>query len=136
LTGGKKCSGYYDAVIEVTSEDNRQSRKKDHAGCAMAVACKREAHAQGVIISRSVGYIIKYNKAMRFKIPESVAREVVSFDRGGGFTPGEYVMKAPTRHERLGFIRGSHGGGHGRTARKIRRQHRTEGIRAVLGSKL
>ncbi len=72
------------AAIEVTAKDSSSKAVRDHNACAMAVACKRKFHLDGVIISRSVAYLIKGTQARRFMLPDSVSREVVSFDRGGG----------------------------------------------------
>jgi hypothetical protein len=123
--------------IEVTEHDDKVARKKDHAECAMAVACKRKLHADGVIISRSVAYVVKGTEATRYKVPESVSREVVSFDRGGGFGIGTYELKVPDYN--LGE---PHSGGHdsksplthsGGLAKRFR--HITTGVRTELNSK-
>lgn len=90
------------ADIRVTPKDAASKAVKDHVACAMAVACKRKFHLDGVIISRTTAYLIKGKQARRFQVPNSVSREVVSFDRGGGFAPGRYrlIPFSPTR--RLG----------------------------------
>lgn len=121
-------------VIEVTDRDEKNSRKKDHSGCAMAVACKRSLALDGVIVSRTKAYLVRGETAVRYQLPESVTREVVSFDRGGGFEPGTYELHAPNKSIRLGH---EQGGNYPRTGRgkKIRRQHITGGVRTVLGSK-
>lgn len=119
--------------VSVTAADDKASRKKDHAECAMAMACKREMKLDGVIVSRKTAYLIKGGTATRYELPESTSREVVSFDRGSGFAPGDYHLRPPSESRRLGAITG--GGGPTKTTRKIRRVHHTAGIRAVLGSK-
>lgn len=80
------------ARIEVTAKDASSKAVKDHNACAMAVACKRKFKLDGVIISRSVAYLIKGKQARRFNLPSSIQREVVSFDRGGGFDIGIYEL--------------------------------------------
>ena len=132
-----------EVYIEVTPRDNQHAKVKNHTACAMAVACKRTYHADGVIVAISVAYIIKDGVATRFRLPESIAREVVSFDRKGGFAPGEYKMLAPDqRHTANGKRQGPP---HDPTEerddlprnplKKQRFVHFTEGIRTVLGSK-
>ena len=91
------------AAIEVTAEDAKSPGKKDHVHCAMAVACKRKFHLDGVIISRSVAYLIKGKNARRFKLNDSVAREVVSFDRGAGFSPGKYELSKISPVNKMGL---------------------------------
>lgn len=89
-------------AIEVTPKDCASKAVKNHRECAMAVAVKRSEHADGAIISKNTAYVIKGDKAYRYKVPQSVAREVVSFDRKGGFEPGTYMLRQPTKTERLG----------------------------------
>lgn len=88
--------------IIVTPMDNRTSTVKDHGECAMAVACKRQQNADAVIISMKSAYVIKGNVAYRYQVPTSTSREVVSFDRSGGFAPGKYQLRAPSLTNRLG----------------------------------
>lgn len=103
--------------IEVTKRDDKTATKKDHKTCAMAVACKRKLGLDGVLISVNTAYLVKGNIARRYKLPESVAREVVSFDRGGGFAPGQYKLSRVPKSLRLGAKkpvkvgRGKTGGG-------------------------
>ena len=122
-------------VIEVTKRDEAASRRKDHNQCAMAMACQRAMHLDGVIIARTIAYLVKDRVATRYCLPESVTREVVSFDRGGGFAPGEYKLLKPNISHRLDSA-----GGHNRqkknTAKRPEPKHMTSGIRTVLGSKV
>ncbi len=123
--------------IEVTDIDVKKSKRKNHIECAMAVACKREKHADGVIISLNRAYIIKGKKAVRYSIPESVRREVVSFDRSAIFAAGEYRLIPTDKAHRLGASGdgGKVGGKNKNNQGKRRKPHVTEGIRTVLGSK-
>jgi hypothetical protein len=91
--------------IEVTKKDASSRAVKNHKECAMAVACKRAFHVDGVVISRSVAYLVKGNQARRFVLPNSVIHEVISFDRGGGFAPGNYALSPPSICNKLGFTR-------------------------------
>ncbi len=120
--------------IEVTKHDDSVATKKAHKGCAMAVACKRKLNLDGVIISVKTAYMIKGKKAIRFIVPEHVSREVVSFDRGGHFEPGEYSLNKPTSTHRLGeggHYSGKHSGKSGTHTKTFKF---TKGIRSVLGS--
>lgn len=95
-------------IIEVTKADVSASARRAHEGCAMAVACKRKLKVDGVIISRSIAYVVKGKKALRYFVPASVAREVVAFDRGASFEPGSYVLRRPDKSSRLGHMKGGH----------------------------
>ena|SRR5579863_4573141 len=123
-------------IVQVTKQDNNSAKVRDHKACAMAVACKRAEHADGVIVSVMTAYVIKGTTATRYHLPESVSREVVSFDRDAGFQPGEYTMIPPCATSRLGAITGGNNPERGKTGKKARKHHKTVGIRTVLGSKL
>jgi hypothetical protein len=125
-------------AIEVTANDEKYSKRKDHEQCAMAVACKRAYHADGVIIARSIAYLIKGDVAVRFRVPERVSREIISFDRGAGFNPGIYELSIPVPSDSFEYRqeknltredRSGHTGGKKRTP-----PHHTKGIRTILGS--
>jgi|HubBroStandDraft_4_1064222.scaffolds.fasta_scaffold40980_2 hypothetical protein len=118
--------------IEVTNHDDKVSRKGAHKDCALAVACKRKFKIDGVIIARSTAYLVKNNKAVRFDVPISVAREITSFDRGGGFAPGVYHLARPTKCP-IGKNNHRSGPHLKKTNKKIARfRHVTSNIRAVL----
>lgn len=122
------------ALIEVTAKDASSRAVKDHSGCAMAVACKRKFHLDGVIISRSVAYLVKGKQARRFKLPESVSREVVSFDRGSGFAPGKYELAKVPPCAILG-ARPENRPRSDRNTQPKRKRHITTNVRSVLGGK-
>lgn len=125
------------AVVEVTTTDVKNSAKKDLNGCAMAVAAKRQFHATGMIVAPSVAYVIKHDKAIRFQLPTSVQKEIVSFDRGGGFASGTYQLNYPKKSQRIGARQGralSESRAHDNKGKR-RYYHATTGIRAVLGGK-
>lgn len=121
-------------TIEVSSRDVSSAAKKDKGGCVMAVACKRKLKLDGVIISTNRAYMIKGTKAVRFSVPESVSREITSFDRGSDFASGTYSLTHICKSSRLG-VRPRHGATANKTGRQRAARHITEGIRAVLGSK-
>ncbi len=125
------------AYVEVTSADVSASKIKNHKQCAMAVACKRKFHLDGVIIAKSVAYLVKGNSARRFKVPESVSREVVSFDRGSGFSAGKYALGAVPKSGRMDrpsrekLNKDRHHGGQDITKRFF---HRTDNVRAQVNA--
>lgn len=95
-----------DLLVNVTKQDEKASKKKDHNECAMATAVKRQEKASSVIISSSTAYVIRGTEAVRYKVPEAVSKEVVSFDRGASFEAGDYKLKAIPKSGRLGTYRG------------------------------
>src|SRR5262245_47976188 len=98
--------GDRDLLITVTKRDVSVSAKQDHRGCALAVAGTRCTHADGMIVSIATAYIIKGTLATRYMVPESIGREITSFDRGALFEPGEYILKAPQPSMQLGAGKG------------------------------
>jgi hypothetical protein len=85
--------------IEVTADDCAKGNQRAPSACAMARAFKREY--DGAVISVSRAYLVKGTTATRYVIPESVSREIVSFDRAKKFIPGEYTLLAPTPSKTL-----------------------------------
>ena len=122
-------------VVKVNEKDTKASKRKDHGHCALAEACLHgELHPTGMIVSRSTAYIINKNVATRYYLPERIRKEIVSFDRGGGFETGEYRMLPPQKTRRLGHLTGGHKGQHGRSGNKIIRNI-TKNIRTSLKEK-
>jgi hypothetical protein len=117
--------------IEVTKQDSNSAAVRNHEGCAMAVACKRKMKADGVIVSIGTAYIVKGKKAIRYRVPTAVQREIVSFDREAGFAPGDYVLAVFPESQKLGQPKPR--GPHKVQGRKIK-YHYTTGIRTDLNS--
>lgn len=120
--------------IEVTKTDAASKAVKSHKACAMAVACVRKFHLQDVIISRRVAYLIRRNVATRYMLPERITREVVAFDRGGAFAPGEYTLNPPVATSRLDHPRQTQdrGSPHRGSGPRGRAHRLTADVRAVL----
>lgn len=116
-----------DMEICVTKQDVSMSKKNDPANCAAANAIKRTIKTEAEVhISRV--YVKHKNRWVRFMTPESVSREITSFDRSAIFEPGTYVLKAPTKSNRLGaHTRNYDTGPHTTTKRPAR--HHTVNIR-------
>lgn len=118
--------------IEVTPPDVASSKVRNHKTCALAVACKRKMHLDGVVISRAVAYLVKDDVATRYLVPEMVTREIVAFDRGGKFEPGTYKLYQP--HEAIKLNR-ERKAPNGPRNKKRQAPHRlTANIRSVLGA--
>lgn len=120
-------------TVEVTRADSKDSVALDHTVCALAVACKRSLHADGIIIGTRTAYVIKGKKAWRYRLLESTAREIVSFDRHAGFAEGLYELVPPSGMDRLG--EGNSGKTRNPSNRKVKMMHFTKNIRARLNKK-
>lgn len=117
-------------MIEVTARDEATAKKKHLKECAMAIACRRKMGLDGVLISRSRAYLVKDGVATRYELPISVQKEVISFDRGGGFDLGEYGLLKPSH--KIGEGGGGKGGAHRSTAAAKKPRHLTGKIRAAV----
>src|SRR5215471_19548425 len=105
--------------VIVNAKDCKDATKMNPAECALARATKRELNADGAIVGLSTSYIIKGNEAIRFQTPDSVQREIVSFDRHHDFAPGIYYLTPKSPTGSIGYIRGSRkGGGKNKTAKR------------------
>jgi hypothetical protein len=94
-----------DLEIEVLKSDVAKSRKNDPEKCAAAVALNRVTKTDvEVHISRT--YVKDKNRWIRFLTPESISREITSFDRSSVFEPGKYILKAPGPGQKLGNYKG------------------------------
>ncbi len=93
------------AIIEVTKEDVKSVGIKDPIMCAFARACYRSFDADGVIIGLTTSYVIMAKRGIRFKNSETLSREIISFDRRGGFDPGLYLITPFSPRQRLGLFK-------------------------------
>lgn len=85
--------------VTVTAEDCRSAKKGEPSQCAMARAFSREF--DGAVISKAVSYLVKGKTAYRYITPQSVVREIVSFDRHQDFAPGDYGLRSPSESNSL-----------------------------------
>lgn len=88
--------------VSVSRRDCKDAKRLNPSECALARAARRDLQADGVIIGISSSYVIKGKTAYRFDTPESVKREIVSFDRHQDFAPGDYHLNPKSPSARLG----------------------------------
>ena len=116
-------------VLNIKTCDIQGSKKADASNCAAARALKRELGSQAkVYLTRTY---VKVGKVWaRFITPQSISREIVAFDRGAQFEPGEYVLNPPSKKQRLGIKRKSGASGkHTGNGKKVR--HITASVRQM-----
>jgi len=106
--------------VTVSEVDAKLADPLKHEGCAMAVACKRQLHADGAVITLSNAYIVQGTHATRYTVTEAVKREITSFDRHGDFRPGLYTLSRVPLTSRIGRRKeGRHTGRHTGRGRKL-----------------
>ncbi len=114
--------------LEVKPIDVKNANKKSPNSCAAAKAGQRELNTDvRVFLTRT--YVKQNNKWVRFMTPESASREIISFDRGASFEPGEYKFNPLPPTERLGAYRGKSNKKEVNSDRRIRKQHATGNVR-------
>jgi hypothetical protein len=94
--------------IRITPADIRAASKggrKNPGSCAAAQAAMRQF--SGITEARfQIGRVyLKQSKPkqwIRYMTPMQLRSEIVAFDRGGQFEPGDYEIIAPTKAARLG----------------------------------
>jgi hypothetical protein len=95
--------------VEVTAKDVKKSTQRDMTDCAMARAICREWGADKAIIGMTYSYVVKGSTAIRFVTPDSVKREIVSFDRHKDFAAGDYHLAPVPPSLRAGVERNRSG---------------------------
>jgi hypothetical protein len=79
--------------IELTAGDIKAARRKDAQNCAFAQSVKRTERAVAAYVFRTKFYIEYKDKTIvRYILPPSMQKEVVSFDRSGEMDPGHYRL--------------------------------------------
>lgn len=121
-------------LVDVLPRDCTEGKKLQTDECALARAAKRQFKADGVAIRLSDSFIVNGDTAIRFATPDTVKRELVSFDRHKDFAAGMYRL-SPARPEwaRARANLPCHGGGHSPAGRNTNKavHHRTVRVRTV-----
>lgn len=81
-------------TITITPRDVANGDNKNPSSCAAARAAKHsieECISARVHIGRV--YIEQDKKWVRYNTPDSLKQEIIAFDRGGTFAPGEYTLR-------------------------------------------
>lgn len=89
--------------IVINKNDISKADVKEPADCAVARACRRELHAKEVRVHLGRVYLrINDGNWTRYMTPKPLRAEIIAFDRGGVFEPGEYQLLAvePSKQKR------------------------------------
>ena len=133
-TGLSKVDARRGLKLEVTAGDCHKLSRKDPQNCAFARACKRELGAKRAFFFRTAAWLQMGDKLVRYTLPPSVQKEIVSFDRTGSMVPGVYQITPPAKSQTMKAIAarsakrpGRHQPGKGKIKRKV--VHHTQNIR-------
>ena len=102
IAGKKVVDARKPLLLEITSRDVANSSRKDPNNCAAAVACKRQEHVKDVRVHLSHTYVDVGDKFIRYVTPNRMRTEIVAFDRGVQFEPGQYNLRPPQPSHKLG----------------------------------
>lgn len=79
-------------TLQITQSDCKHGSKKDPTRCAAALALKRATGCDECRVHIACTYLRFGNKWLRYATPPSLKAEIISFDRGGGFYPGDFRL--------------------------------------------
>jgi len=79
-------------TIRVTESDVQKGNTKDPGKCAAAQALLREKDCTEARVHLGRTYLKLGKKWVRYHTPVSLRGEIISFDRGAIFQPGEYTL--------------------------------------------
>ena len=82
--------------VEVKPCDVKGSKAHNQTDCAIARAVKRQYGAQDVYVLRSTVWVSDGDHLVRYSLPGSLQKEIVSFDRNRDFRPGKYRLAKKT----------------------------------------
>ena len=93
-------------IVTVRQSDISAAAKKAHNACVMAQACRRDMKADAALITISRAYIVFGDEAVRYDVSTSTQREIIAFDKGAAFSPGQYALLPVCGTDRLGAKKG------------------------------
>lgn len=82
-------------TLEILECDIAKAVRNDPTKCAIQIGAKHSTHCEDIIVGRSTAYIKKGEMAVRYIVPIGAQKELIAFDRGGGFLAGTYELKKP-----------------------------------------
>jgi hypothetical protein len=96
-------------MLHITADDIKKADARRPETCAAARACRRELHALEARVHLGRIYVkTTKEKWTRYQTPHALRSEIVAFDRGGTFAPGEYKLAPVTpSHKATGQQKGS-----------------------------
>ncbi len=110
IDGTPVTDGKSSILLTITDGDIAKSDPKHPETCAAARAICRDFGAVEARVHLSRIYIKRKKSSLweRYVTPPNLRTEIVSFDRGGGFDPGEYRLTPVQPSNRAG-VRGRYG---------------------------
>jgi hypothetical protein len=122
--------------IEIKTCDVKGSKSLNPKQCAIARALVRIGFEEAWVFRNTVWVDDGKGHLVRYSLPSSLQKEVVAFDRGAKFFPGEYHLgPSPNRKRNRRQRAGEHPQREARRRAKLaikkKKIHRTQGIRGT-----
>ena len=117
-------------TLNVISRDISSASVKEPDNCAVAKACRRELHVAEVRVHLGRVYL-RTNKAnwVRYVTPKGMRDEIIAFDRGGRFQPGNFELTMPPGKRVTGSRQGGPNRKNSRSGKKRRSPHLINNVR-------
>jgi hypothetical protein len=93
INGKKVVDATKRVKIMITKKDTVEGDNKNPSSCAAARAAKRIENCISARVHLGRVYIEQKDKWVRYQTPEALRSEIIAFDRGGSFQPGEYDLR-------------------------------------------
>jgi hypothetical protein len=139
-------------TVHITADDCDRGSKKDPEKCAAALALQRVTGCDESRVHLGCTYLRFGQKWLRYATPPSLKAEIISFDRGGGFYPGDFRLHPmpaalrlkpahdkPASKKRAGSRVTANAAHKAKSEKKVKRGprvfHRVEGVRDRATSK-
>ncbi len=94
IAGKKVVNATKPLLLNITKSDCTNGNVKDPGACAAALALRRQLHVKKARVHLGRVYVEQDDKWVRYNTPQSLKHEIISFDRGGSFEPGEDKLYA------------------------------------------
>lgn len=90
-------------ILEIKPMDVVRGQPQEADGCAIVRAARRTFDIVEARVHLSRTYLRTSNgEWLRYITPQAVRTEIISYDRGGSFEPGEYRFPVASPGQRLG----------------------------------
>lgn len=97
INGKKVVDAKSKMKIHITKRDATEGDNKNPSGCAAARAARRDVpHCVSARVHIGRVYVEYKDKWVRYNTPKALRTEIVAFDKGGSFEPGEYFLNPPS----------------------------------------
>lgn len=136
INGKKVEDARHKIILTITKRDCINGNTRDPGGCAAARALLREVpKCTKARVHLGRIYVDVGAKWLRYKTPQTIRQEIIAFDRGAEFSPGDYTVSPLCASERAGerAKRALSVSKHVRGAQpKVRKYHKVSGVRHHL----